>query len=450
MVSLFNPANAFDSGAPIRGEQWVLTWAPEVTAGTDPGTAALVNVFGVHQQASMPDPKTEMNHFWMLGNNSYRNYFIAYKGRRTSIGSIPDTLLLGGSTLYLPIGSVTTTGTDSGAGNSTLNGGTAVGATSITLADASGYSNGDYIQIGTVTNPEVRKILSIAGAPTLTLTQALSFAHLTGVTCNQVIAPFTHTVNETFQLPTITIHAEMYSADQTLQLIRRFMGGRVGSSSITAREGEYLTQSFGDLSFNNMKWYSPTPGDSHFVPTSDPFFTALSGSFGAVTPFYPTTQPYLFSYGALSLNGNIFARVRGFKLDISNNLNPKYYIQATVNNPQFPFEYREGQRNYRLSVDIDVVDATLYHEIMVQGTYSSTFKGFQTILQFEREGSATDVIVLTLPPSAPAIGGNAQGCFFQSGNYDISSQEPIVHDTPDILARSMKIEVIDAVANLPE
>lgn len=432
---------AIDTGAPIRGEQWVLTWAPEIISGTDPGTAYLVNIFGVHQQASLPDPKVEMNDYWMLGNESYRNYYIAYKGRKSLQGSVPESLLLNGATLYLPIGKKTTTGTDSGTGGSTLNGGTAVGATSVIVSDATGYSIGNYIQIGTSVNPECRKISNVVGT-TLSLTQPLDFAHLTGVTCNEVAAPFTHTVTETFQLPTITVHASMYSADQTLQLVRRYMGGRVGRSTIQAREGEYLTQSFDDLSFINMKVYSPS------MDAGTPYYDGTITS--DVTAYYPTTQPYLFSYGSLQLNGNIFARVRAFVLDISNNLAAKYYVQNTIANTQLPFEYRESHRNYKIRADIDVVDGTLYKEMLLQGEYSSTFKGFQTILEFKREGSATDTIKITSPPSAPAVGGNAQGCLIQSGNYDISSNEPIVHTPLDIKTRSVTIECIDSVANLPE
>jgi hypothetical protein len=506
-----------DTGAPIRGEMWVLTWGPESTAGT--AATNLTNIFGVHQTATLPDPKADINTFWMLGNNSYRNYYIAYKGKKAISGSIPDSLLLNGVPLYLPIGKKSTTGTATGTGASVLSSATVIGATTANLTSATGYpTNGTgYIQVGaaneytftiasativkgdtytnnsitfTVISPsgsaQTQVLCTGSGAPltagtltrasgtgastlsfsvvtnnicecrrissvlvnALTLNQPLDFAHMNGTTCAQVTSPYTHTVIETFQLPTITLHAEMYSADRNLQLVREFYGGRVGRSTITAREGEYLTQSFDDLDFTNMAWYAPV---TSYILGTEPLYSAALST--PVSPAYPTPQPYLFSYGSMALNGNTFTRVRAFRLDITNNLTPKYYIQSTVNNPQLPFEYREGQRTYKISTDIDVVDATLYAELQRQGTYSSVYRGFQTTLTFSRTGvSGTESITISTPPAGwdTLGGGNDQGCLIASGNYDISSQEPIVHTTQDITARSVGIVVLDYVANLPE
>jgi len=509
--------NVDTSPAVMRGEQWVLTWGPE----SAPGTAAtnLTNIFGVHQTATLPDPKADINTYWMLGNNSYRNYYIAYKGKKAISGSIPDALLLNGVPLYLPIGKKSTTGTTSGTGASTLSAAHVAGTITANLISATNYpTNGTgYIQIGatneysfniasativkgdtytnngitfTVTSPsgaaQTQVLCTGSGAPSvngtltravgtgastlafssvinnicecrrivsvlvnaLTLNQPLDFAHMSGTSCKQVTSPYTHTVIETFQLPTITLHAEMYSADQNLQLVREYYGGRVGRSTITAREGEYLTQSFDDLNFTNMAWYAPV---TSYVLGTEPLYSAALST--PVTPAYPTAQPYLFSYGSMTLNGNTFSRIRAFRLDITNNLTPKYYVQSTTNNPQLPFEYREGQRTYKISTDIDVVDAVLYAELQRQGTYSSIYRGFITTLTFSRAGVlGTESITISTPPAGwdAAGGGNDQGCLIASGNFDISSQEPIVHTTQDITARSVGIVVVDYVANLPE
>lgn len=98
-------------------------------------------------------------------------------------------------------GRVASIGTDSGAGGSTLNGATSAGATSIILNDATGYTVGEYIQVGTGLTAEVRQISAIA-VNTLTLNVGLLIAHANAEVCNEVTTPVTHT----FQ-PQDTLHS---------------------------------------------------------------------------------------------------------------------------------------------------------------------------------------------------------------------------------------------------
>ena len=84
-------------GYPIRGEMWNLALMPEVTYGTDISGATYYTWFpGVFQNVSVPDPVMEFNPFYMLGINSYRNWYVAYKGKMTLSGGIPEMLLLNG------------------------------------------------------------------------------------------------------------------------------------------------------------------------------------------------------------------------------------------------------------------------------------------------------------------------------------------------------------------
>jgi hypothetical protein len=415
---------------PIRGEMWSLGLAPEASYGSDPGTANYVFFPGVFQNASMPDPTTEFNPFWLLGNNSYRNYFIAYKGRRTAQGSIPEMLLLNGAPLYLPIGNQYTLGSVVSTAAVTLNGAYSRGATIIPVS-VQVFASGDSIQVGSGATAEVRGVMDVSGTGVHIM--PLQINHDNAAKIWKVSSPFTHTISETVNLNSIAMHVTYYNTDQTVKLMRRFLGGKVGRASIGCREGEYVTMSFDDLSF---------VGFSH-DQSGEPGYAA---SVADINPVYPTTEPYLFSYGSLSLNGTVFARVRAFRLEINNQLIPKYYVQQS-GQVQLPSEYREGQRQYRMSVDIDIEDGALYKEVLRQGTYSNIYQGFQTTFTLIR--GTNDTITITSPPSTPAAGANAQGCLIPAGKHDIQSTEQLTHVPLDITCRSIGITCVDSVPNLP-
>jgi len=148
----------------------------------------------------------------------------------------------------------------------------------------------------------------------------------------------------------------------------------------------------------------------------------------------------------LSLAGTEFARIRNFRLDISNNLEPKYYITDNAIY-QLPYEYREGRREYTLATTIDIEDASLFKELVRQGTYSSIYKGFQVIIQFTK--SAEDYIKLTIPSSTPSAGGDAMGCLIRTAPHNIMSTEAIVNVPLTIIGRALGIEVKDSLATYP-
>ncbi|MEM4408425.1 MAG: phage tail tube protein, partial [Candidatus Caldarchaeum sp.] len=91
----------------------------------------------------------------------------------------------------------TTAGTTVGGGaNTTLAAGASAGATSITVASASGIAAGDYLQIGTGTTQEVVQVDSSYTTGTtipLASTTPLRFSHASGEAVVEVTSPFTHT-----------------------------------------------------------------------------------------------------------------------------------------------------------------------------------------------------------------------------------------------------------------
>lgn len=422
-------------GNVIRGEMFKLAYGPEVSEKTDPGTSLLTNVFGVIQSATLPDPNIDIEPIYALGSSSYRNWYTAYRKRVAITGSIPDIWLLNGNALAWPIGTCTTTGTDvTSGGGSTLASSASRGGTSVTLNDASDYAIADVIQIGTGSTAECRTITNV-NSNTISFTLPLTFAHSSSETCNEVEAPFTHTISEAFDLKTFTLHATYFDNTGTVKLMRRFLGGKVDRATVSASEGDLLKISFDDIKF--LDWLHNQSSET----TSGKY----SATVADITPSYPTTQPYLFSYGSLSLDGTTFARIRSFRLSIDNGVDPKYYINTTANS-QLPYENREGKRRYGLSITTDIEDATLYNELMQQGTYSDVYKGFQVILTFTR--GTNDTITITLPPSAPAEGGNAMGCLITRANHPIVSESLVGVDL-DILTRSLSIVIEDSISDYP-
>jgi hypothetical protein len=96
---------------------------------------------------------------------------------------------------FLIFGDESCTGTNSGAGASTLSANTHIGELVVPLAARDGYANGDYIQIDVGALAEVRKVASgggLTGAGSLTLDYPLRKAHLSGVACHETVKPYTH------------------------------------------------------------------------------------------------------------------------------------------------------------------------------------------------------------------------------------------------------------------
>lgn len=103
------------------------------------------------------------------------------------------------------------TGT-TGSGTTTLSSSSAALATTISVASSTGFATQQVIQIdvngsGPTTTAECRKITAIAGTGpyTFTLDQALVYAHSSAAAVKGVVAPYTHTVSQQNQLPSLTI-----------------------------------------------------------------------------------------------------------------------------------------------------------------------------------------------------------------------------------------------------
>ena len=146
---------------------------------------------------------------------------------------------------------------------------------------------------------------------------------------------------------------------------RRYMGGMIGSATISAEEGGMVTMSWDTVNFLNMahnqanqttvgtNLYNgasiaanmPRYGVMQAIDVDDvgPSGHGASGTPGANDGTgYPNTQPYYFSQGLIKFFDTEFARIRSFSISIANGEEPRYYLGRQGNRARGPYEIKEG------------------------------------------------------------------------------------------------------------
>lgn len=436
--------------------------------GTLAGNSFATFLPGVYESVSTPDMQAEFTPHWLLGTASNRNPYITYRGAQAFVGGLPNFILLNGFPLRFGLGQVTTVASAVTANTTTLSGAHAKGQRVLTLAAAGGLTNGSFIEIDRGgTNPEVRQIISGGGTTTVILNYPIMIAHATGLTVTEVNTSgvtYTHTIAETVDLDSMTWHLLMRDSGGTVanDFIRRWVGGKVNRMVLSADERGVLRCSWDDVIFqdlvHNQQNATGITGDitkysgGLIAPTG--VGTAIPHSGGALgTATFPTNQPYYFSQGAITLFGVTIARIRNFRIEVDNNLDPRYYVrdQATE---RIPTEIIEQRRQYRMSATIAMEDSpaatattrTLFKELILEGNYTAGFTGFDISLVFTR--GTGDTLTITIPPSAAATGGDAQGAFFVRAQHPVTPESP-VQVQGDIIFRSMRISAVDAMGVYP-
>ena len=317
------------------------------------------------------------------------------------------------------------------------------GALSVLAKTAASWTSLDYMCIGYGTKyAEIRQITKSSSL--MSWTQPLSYDHgHYGILQKVTVAGgvFTHTIRESRELPTIQIAADYTDVQGVAALQRRYIGVKCNRGSYRATEGDVLRMSLDDLQARTMRFRDL---DQSTVVT--PWYSA-----NIVKPVvsFPTTEPYYFSGGHLVLDGSIIARLRDFNLEVSNGLEPKYYLQDANSEGYVPYEIREAKREYRcgITVDVDANERNIFSDLCKMGVYTATFKGFKIVLTFTR-GSVNDTITFTLGPDTPAAGGDAQGCLIKTAPHGIMDQ-PLVSVPLDIDVRKAKIVIVDSVMIYP-
>jgi len=298
---------------------------------------------------------------------------------------------------------------------------------------------------------------------------------------------YQHDIREQVDLDTVSWHVHMRDSSETAvnDFDRRYYGGHIGSTTITAEEGGLLTASWDSVTFqdmiHNQKDHSSVtpdvPGYSlmHSIEAKDVGAPLQTGSYSTNIDSmsaggFPSTEPYYFSQGSLTMFGVEFARVRSFSLSINNGEEARYYIGGQGKGSRRhrgPTEIREMQREYSMSATIVLPDShnadgmpsgtaaatrRLFTELLLEGDYGSDtatdMSGFNVVLTFLR--GTNDSVTFTVPGSsggstagAAAKGGAKQGAFIRSAPHTITGDNPFQVDV-DILFRNMDIQIKDS------
>ena len=458
-----------------------------VTAVTAADKEKLITwIPGVYETIEVPAPEMAIEGRYLLGVKQKRNFFVAYKGQQTYAGSLGGFVLLNGWPLRYPLGKVTSIPVGGTITSRTYMTDAKKGDIYITVNSATNLAAGDVIAIDYAAAPaatdvcEIRRIAAISST-TITLNYPLQFDHTGAGSGTSQIRElsndhtyYQHDIFETIDLDTISCHVHMRDSGETAayDFDRRYFGGHVGSMTISAEEGGLLTASWDGINFqdmvHNQKFNSSYGSGSTALPGYALMQSISSGDIGAPqgdltdssatydARGFPSTDPYYFSQGSLTMFGVEFARVRTFSLSIANNEEPRYYIGGQgkgTRRHRGPTEIRENNREYSMSATVVLPDSTvaatsttrkLFSELLLEGDYGTTtprMSGFAVTLTFT--SGANDSITFTIPnDGTAAAGGGEQGAFIRSAPHTLTGDNPVQVDA-DILFRNMKIQIKD-------
>ena len=461
---------------------------------------------GVYETVDTPDPEMSFEGKRFLGTQSKRNWSVAYPGQQTLTGSVSGIVLLNGWPLRYPIGKVTTI-PQAVTGSATLDGAVKKGDVFITLSGSHEVVAGDIIAIydaanttNTTKTTEVRKAEAIPTANVIKLNYPLHFDHITGsnVKENNSSTYYDHEIVETTDLDTVSWHVHVKESSETAakNFDRRYVGGMIGSSTISAEEGGMVTMSWDSVNFLNMlhnQQNQLTVGASALYTGAS--ITANMPRYGLMQAIdtddvgmvnqttaslntgigYPNTQPYYFSQGEVKFFDQTFARIRSFSISISNGEEPRYYIGKQGTRARGPYEIKEGPRDYSMSCSLVLPDATvnanataanasrdgaleLFKQLLLEGDYGGSTAataraGFTASLRFDR--GTNDYIIIDIPGSTtagtPTAGSNqinSQGIFINTAPHGLTTDNPFQVDA-DMIFRSMKINIRDTEPYYP-
>ena len=457
---------------------------------------------GVYETIDTPDPEMSMEGRRFLNTLSKRNWSVAYPGQQTLTGSVSDILLLNGWPLLFPIGKVTTTPASAGSGSATLGAAAKKGDVYITLSSSHGISADTTVAIydssantnNATKTTEVRRIDSFPSTNVAKLNYPLSFDHANGVnvkTHSSAPTYWEHEIIETTDLDTVSWHVHMLDSAETNTFDRRYVGGMIDSTTISAEEGGIVSMSWDGVNFLNMVHNQKNQTDVGTNLYNGASITHNMPRYGLMQPIdaqdvgmpsqtagaanagtgYPSTQPYYFSQGTIKFFGTEFARVRSFSLSIGNGAEPRYYIGRQGNRARGPYEIREGQREYSMSATISLPDSAapdatdqdtameLFKQLLLEGDYGTGSKGMSCQLRFDR--GTDDYIIIDIPYQHYASGGIAAGTagstasgidtgglYINTAAHNVTTDNPMQIDA-DMMFRNLRIVVRDNEAFYP-
>ena len=450
----------------------------------------ITEVPGVYESVTLPDMTPSFEPRYFLGVGQKRDWTKMYVGAQSFTGSLPGFIPLNGKPLRWAIGDVFDVPSAVESASTDINGAVSKGDIYVTLDGSHGYSAGDFIcfaSSGTIrtgtsvddTSQEIQKIAAFPSTNVARLEKPFRFDHPDDSAAREVSSGATikHHIVESVLLDTMTWHAHMRDSSETAanDFDRRYVGGFVGSCTISADEGSMLMTSWDTVQFLDMMHNQEEVSQPNVNPGSEANNTGLfSASTPAGMPRYsemasistsdaslPTTEPYYFSQGQVKFMGQEFARVRSFNLSIANGEESRYYISPRYGRHRGPAEIREGRRSYNISCTLALPDSAasasgisrdsateFVKQLLMEGNYGSGMEGFNIELTFTR---GTDDSIQILIPSdytsgdettGAAVGLGENGAFLTSAPHPISG-EPILQVGAEFSCRNLKILVTD-------
>lgn len=499
-----------------------------IAAGTNPPVIAsgsapkyLGMLPAVYEAVDVPDPEQAFEPYYILGGQN-RNFYVTYPGQETLTGSIGGMVLLDATPLRFALGKITSlpSSVSTSAGSNTWRLAVAApkGATRIIIENTHNspvsLAAGAYLSFGVTaaatthssssaaaSNSEIRQVLSGAiSNPTtgtdyeVLLNAPLQFAYAVETpvrVCNTAATnQFYHTIWEQNELDSITMNVNVMDSSETAANTwqRRYIGGKIGSMTLSAEEGGLVTVGWDSMQFldmmHNMQRHADIDTTKKLMPRYGAMLDIGPNEIGRPTTGSnynrPDTSPYYFSQGTVKMfgsdiatdtgertGGDVIARLRSFSLSVSNSEEPRYYISKQVEGKRGPSEILEQRREYSMSAtiampdsgDITATDRNIFKELLLAGDYrgNSGMKGFTIELTFTR--GTNDSISIIIP--GESLNGNAnassnnnttagdtsseggrQGAFIRTAAHNINDANPIEAEV-DILFRSMIINIVD-------
>ena len=465
---------------------------------------------GVYESVDCPDPEQAFEPRYVLGGLTNRNFYQMYAGNESLTGSMGGMVMLNGFPLRFPIGHVITVPVvDPSSDIRHLNAAANKGDLYISVNNtgSTALAVGDYILFGEASNTapfnafytsnsvradgdkvnyEIRQVeLAAAGSTAvdnIKLNAPLSFAHKNADRIFKLPTPsattyYHHSIVERVALDSLTWNVNILDDAGANPWQRRYVGGKVGSMTLSAESGGLLTGGWEGVNFldmvHNMKSHDALPSNQPM-----PRYAAMNtisptevgrptGATGAATFVRPDTAPYYYSQGVIKMfsasgtdsNAVEVARIASMSLSINNSTEPKYYVGPQYDGRRSPKEQFEGQREYTMSASIATADSAsqgvntsrnLFKELLLAGDYRGTaaatgFRGFGINLKFIRDidGDQNDYIEIVIPDDGTAArGGNEQGAFIRTAAHNLGEDSPLTADA-DIAFRSMVVKIKD-------
>jgi hypothetical protein len=277
-------------------------------------------------------------------------------------------------------------------------------------------------------------------------------------TTGPVSGVYTHTINETMSLPSFRLVATNIDDAETDKLSRWFVGGKINTGTYHCEEGNMLMMDINAIF--KMPYFLDTDNTTTSLTpwySTDAHKATITASDFCAEPYYFSQATIKGKWPIFGLGDTTFKTIKTWKLEVNNNLEPKYYLASST--AKVPYEIWEGRREYTMSLVVDLVDSdvtngftkdTPWLELLNQGGPQGTaLTGAAFSITFDKSaaGDGSDSITFTTPAdytTGPSCAGNDQGSIIIGAPMNIGGTG-IISVPMEIKCRTLRIVVKDGL-----